>query len=495
MSHEQEMTTPEGDQNKPLQPKNEKIATSASVDPVAARLDQPLLLARLRDSVSFKIFLILFMILLLAIPVGQIEDLVEERSYVEGEARRQVAEIWGGAQEVGGLVLTVPFLRPVTTSHFDQEQQQTIVKKEYRELQAHFLPEDLQIGGSVDTEVRHRGIYPILVYGGKLTMKGYFEEIDFQGMLLEGDRILWDKAYLSLPLKDLKGIRESPSLSWNGKELRMGAKERPTRGFDELLQVSLPILQGQRNLKAHHFDLTLEVSGSDSLYFLPMGRSTRVHLESSWLNPSYQGNFLPLTHDLDEQGFEAQWKVFELSRKLPQKWLSDSENEIDASRDRFGVNFYFPVSHYQQTTRSIKYASLFFCLLFTSIFLFEVIGKHRVHPIQYLMVAAGICLFYLNLLSLSEHLHFYLAYALAALSSILLIGGYAKAMFENLRKALILSGLLAATYGFLLILLAAETFSLLSGSLGLFAFLAAVMYSTRKLDWYDITFKSNNEQL
>jgi inner membrane protein len=46
---------------------------------------------------------------------------------------------------------------------------------------------------------------------------------------------------------------------------------------------------------------------------------------------------------------------------------------------------------------------------------------------------------------------------------------------------------LFAFYGFLFMLLSLEDYSLLIGSVGLFAILAAVMFLTRRIDWWRIT--------
>ena len=54
------------------------------------------------------------------------------------------------------------------------------------------------------------------------------------------------------------------------------------------------------------------------------------------------------------------------------------------------------------------------------------------------------------------------------------------------RRTLVVAGILAAVYGYLYIILQLETFALVSGALGLFVALAAVMYATRNVDWYAI---------
>ena len=66
---------------------------------------------------------------------------------------------------------------------------------------------------------------------------------------------------------------------------------------------------------------------------------------------------------------------------------------------------------------------------------------------------------------------------------IALLTAYSAAVLGSRLRAGFIAGLLVALYGVLYILLSLEAYSLLIGSLLLFAALAAVMYLTRNLDW------------
>jgi inner membrane protein len=102
------------------------------------------------------------------------------------------------------------------------------------------------------------------------------------------------------------------------------------------------------------------------------------------------------------------------------------------------------------------------------------------------MVGAALCLFYLLLLSLSEHIGFTPAYALGAVATIALIGGYARSALCGTSQALMVTGLLVALYGCLYVLLQLEDYALMAGSVLLFAILAVVMFVTRRVDWYGV---------
>ena len=127
---------------------------------------------------------------------------------------------------------------------------------------------------------------------------------------------------------------------------------------------------------------------------------------------------------------------------------------------------------------------MFIIITFLSFFFVEVLNRKRIHAIQYLLVGSAICLFYVLLLSISEHLHFGMAYLVSSVSTLLLITVYAWFIFKNNFLTALFAGILTLLYGFFYSLLQLEDYALLLGSIGLFIILATIMYLTRKVDWY-----------
>ncbi len=145
---------------------------------------------------------------------------------------------------------------------------------------------------------------------------------------------------------------------------------------------------------------------------------------------------------------------------------------------------YQPVDAYQRNERAGKYGVLFIALTFAALFLFDVLGRWRVHPVQYLLVGVALCTFYVVLLALSEQVGFGMAYLLAALAVVAIVGGYARAAARGGAAATTLGGLLAFVYALLYGLVISEQYSLLMGALALLAAVAILMYLTRRVDWY-----------
>ena len=187
-------------------------------------------------------------------------------------------------------------------------------------------------------------------------------------------------------------------------------------------------------------------------------------------------------------GFEAKWKVSYYGRDYPQRWTSRSGNDRfntnSVTASLFGAQFLSILDAYRYVERSIKYGVLFFVLVFTTFFLFEITARQKIHPLQYLMVGAALCLFYLALLSASEFIGFSLSYLIAAVAATGLITWYCSHFLGGGMRTLMIGGGLLGVYTFLYITLRQQDYALLMGTIALFVVLALVMYVTRKVDWY-----------
>jgi inner membrane protein len=132
--------------------------------------------------------------------------------------------------------------------------------------------------------------------------------------------------------------------------------------------------------------------------------------------------------------------------------------------------------------RSTRYSLLFLVMTFLILYLWEVLRRKAVHPLQYLLCGCALALFYVLELALSEHFGFFGAYAAAAGAIVSLLALYARAIFASGRGAAALGAMLAGLYAFLYVTLRAEDHALMIGALGLLFLLACVMYATRRLN-------------
>lgn len=435
-----------------------------------------------------KMLGVLVLALLLLIPLGMIQSVLYERLSRRSAAILEITESWGRDQEIVGPVLVVPYRYEVV--HWEER----IIGQERRQFpirdkrigRVYLLPHDWNAEATLHPEKRYRGIFEAVVYSGEIVLTGEFRAPDYKSLGVESDQILWDQAVVTVAIPDLRGTREPIELEWGdarytfqpGVEFAgfsMGIQCEPAgfRGF-----VDGPV----------RFRIPFTLAGSGAFRFAPLGIQSRAALHSSWPDPAFRGAYLPTERDIHPSGFTASWSISHYGRGYAQQEAVPDDREpferSKVSASLFGVDLITLVDSYRTVERSIKYGALFIALVFTAFFLFEVVTSLRVHPFQYMLIGAALCLFYLMLLSFSEFTGFGYAYLLAASASALLITGYTSAALRSGRKAGGIFALLVVIYAFLFVVLQLQDYALLAGSLGLFIALAVVMYATRRIDWY-----------
>ncbi|MCX6148813.1 MAG: cell envelope integrity protein CreD [Candidatus Kapabacteria bacterium] len=352
---------------------------------------------------------------------------------------------------------------------------------------AHFLPENLNIEGIINPEIRYRNIYEVVVYNTILNLNGNFDSPNFDEFKIKEENILWEDAFVSLGMSDLRGVQENVSLKWGQNNLSFNPGNIINDVISNGMSTKVPINISDKKV---NFSLNLNINGSSNLNFVPLGKVSIVKIKSKWKTPSFDGAFLPDNRNVGDNGFVAKWEVLQLNRAFPQSFIGSIKG-IDESS--FGVNLKVPIDEYQKSMRSAKYAVIFISLTFLIFFFVQILNNVQIHPIQYLIVGLALCVFYTLLISISEHLKFDIAYLISSISIISMITLYAKSIFKNKILTLVLCFILAFIYIFIYIIIQMEDYSLLIGSIGLFTILGAVMYLSRKIDWYSV--KTNESTL
>jgi inner membrane protein len=463
---------------------------------------KPDLAARLNASISVKLAIVFVLMLMFFVPWAVVYAIVSERTSRRAEAVQEVSNIWGGAQQIGAVVLTVPYRERtfVPASPANSAPGTEL----WTEGRARFLPEALDVQAQMTPATRYRGVFPVTVYTARLKLTGRFAVPKASTLHLEQATMLWDRATVVIGMSHTKGVSPDASLTWDGKPLALAPSMDNVSGlFGRGLEASVPGLGAGASADSGGelpFEITLQIKGTRSLAFLPTGKVTTVSLSSPWPDPSFTGGALPDERHGGPQGFDAQWRVGSFDRGYPQVWRENrgprkedgsdayAPAQLDAAvtSSAFGVDLVTTVDLYQQTERSVKYGMLFVGLTFLVFLLIELMRGVRVHPVQYLLVGGALMLFYLLLLSLAEHIGFGAAYAAASAATVGLIAMYAANAFRARREGLRTGALLAGLYGTLFVLLRLEDYALLAGAVLLFGVLASVMYLTRRVDWYGL---------
>lgn len=424
-----------------------------------------------KNKTGLKALLIGGLIFVLLLPTFMIDNLVFERKQRQDEALHEVSSKWAEKQTITGPIVTIPYLE-----YFKDKD--GIVGQSRKFI--HILPDQLKINGEIIPEKRYRGIYEIVVYSSKIAIEGNFKDILNQINNIDKANILFSQATISIGISDLRGLKEQVNLNWNKQMLSFNPGVESNDIMDSGISSTLNLNSSDTSISTFEFSFTLNLKGSQSLYFTPVGKESYVKLASNWKTPSFDGAFLPDFRSISDSGFNATWKVLNLNRNYPQSWLNQS---YQVANSTFGINLYLPIDGYTKTDRSIKYAILFIGLTFLIFFFLETLSSKPIHPLQYILIGFALCLFYVLLLSISEHISYNWAYLIASFMTIGLITWYSRSILKESKLSLLVAGNLVILYGFIFVIIQLEDLSLLIGSLGLFLILVLVMYFSKKIDW------------
>lgn len=428
------------------------------------------------------------LIVLILIPLSLVGHLVQERKNYGQEAEQSIWKSYAGPQTLTGPVVVVPYkeITSVTERADPKQPPVTTLQVEVRQLLV--FPQALRVQASVTPGERYRGIHKTLVYEMQSRWEGTITLPTPDDLTRSPGHVRFEvgQPFVALGITDTRGLMSAPTLELDGRKLplQQGAKlSTLSQGLHA--ELDLPAFKptaGQPRTEGRTvpFALTLPLLGAQSLAVVPLAAQNDIAIDSPWPHPSFDGEFLPRTRTVDATGFRAKWSVTAFNTKAREQ-LSGSRG---MGLDTVSVKLIEPVNIYLQTERATKYGILFVLLTFAGFFLFELIKQLRIHPVQYLLVGLALALFFLLLLSLSEHIAFALAYLAASGACIGLLGFYLSFVLRSWKRGLGFATLLTTLYGALYVLLRSEDNALALGSLLLFLLLAAIMVVTRKVDWY-----------
>ncbi len=446
----------------------------------------------MQKSLLFKILAIVALTALIGIALGMIQFTISERAAFRAQAVASIASESVREQTIVGPVLIIDYV-----DEYD-EQVKTDKPGEVKDVthsdrrQHLVFPNELVVSGRIATNRRYKGIHQVLVYAGQHKLSGDFTMPSLNELPRAStkSRITLGRASIAVGIDDVRGIRNIPQLKWNDASIEF-QQGSGLSGFSSGLHAPLPPLAlGARTVARFDFDLGLD--GIERQSFVPVGKNNKVSLASNWPHPQFGGRFLPAlgSRVINDQGFSASWSISSLSSDAQRQLAAlqgAREGNGAAEVDRFSVGFIEPVNVYSLAERATKYGLLFVVLTFAAFFIFEMLKRLPIHPIQYLLVGLALAMFFLLLVSLSEHVAFAPAYLVASGACIALLGFYLSYVLRDWRRGMGFGCALTLLYGALYGLLISENNALVLGSLLLFAILAGVMIATRKVDWYQIS--------
>ncbi len=448
----------------------------------------------MQKTLFLKMLIISVLMLILLIPLEMIQGIIAGRQARQFEVENFVAASSAGPQTFIGPILVAPYIERVFSKTTDAKGREKVTANDI-ERKAYFFPAALAINVDVDVEQKHKGLYKALVVGSKGVWKGSYSVPTNLGLEADASLITPGKAFIAFGLSDVRGIQSHPLVKWQGAALNVAQGS----GVRTLIQgFHAPI--GKIDLRAdqtYAIELQLEALGTRSISIAPLGKNLSATMNSKWPHPNFGGQFLPRQKTLTDEGFTATWEVSQLASKNDEVLRRSIELETPIAMtqealsgsfilDAFGTTFIEPVNVYLKAERAVKYGIIFIALTFAAIFILETLKKLRIHPLQYGFIGLALAVFFLLVISLSEHIDFALAYLAASAACIALLGYYLAHILKSRVRGLVFACLFTLLYGVLYTLLLSEDNALVLGAMLLFAALAVIMALTRKVDWYDL---------
>lgn len=439
--------------------------------------------------IGLKMVLVAMMTLVILVPLGMVHGLVSERQAYRRQAVADVVRAYAGSQVLTGPVVTVPYSQMVDVEETARDGTVRIARKrEYAKWT--FFPTRMAATGPLVTNTRSRGIYRVPVYEWNGVLTADFDVRIPDDATPGADRII-GAPVLGYAITDVRGLHGTPRLRVDGRDVDVleGSGNAEGSGLHARLGAIAPDTHLQLTTR-----LDVQLAGTSSLAIVPIGKRNRIDLVSAWRHPSFQG-LSPWQSRIDASGFRAQWQVASVATDAQRQYLAGraavpfdggSARGIEAAGgiDALGVVLADPVDAYTQADRATKYGVLFVVLTFVGFFMFELVKQLPIHPIQYGLVGLALVIFFLLLVSLSEHIDFGIAYLAASLACIGLIGFYLSAVLRSAVRGSAFAVMLGMLYASLYGLLISEDNALVLGAGLLFVILAGIMIVTRHVDWY-----------
>ena len=446
------------------------------------------------QSFTYKVLFIALLSLLLLIPSLMISSLGEERKQTAANAENEIASKWGMPQHVTGPVIAIP-----------------CVEGNQKDMY-YILPKTLNVNADVKSQSLYRNIYEAVVYNSSIDIDGTFNISSLLPIKNDSVKVLLNEAYIEMGITDLRGISKKVHVNLGGKITDIndggidgniqydispedeseydvvvegvGAKDVGAKEGGSCVAMARMDLTELAQHDSVPFKLHLDLKGSETLNFAPVGEVTKIHVKGDCATPSFNGNFLPVDRNVTPDGFDATWEVISINRPYPQSFMGNRANEIAESQVQVGLRI--PVDRFQKTERAIKYALLVIVLTFIAALFSEFRLRRNINVFQYLLIGLALVLFYSLLLSMSEHMAFALAYLIATLMTVGMVTIYLFGVLKVKKQALIIGAMLLFMYAYIFVLLNLESYALLAGSIGLFIILAVIMYYSLKIRTEDL---------
>jgi inner membrane protein len=431
-------------------------------------------------SMGVKLIVVCGLALLMTIPAAFfVGGLVDDRTKRAADVIKDISGHVGGPQTFLGPTLAIPYSIP-PQSPSDSAKRGTYL----------VFPAQASAGLKTSTKERHRSLFRVPVFQADLKLDATFDLSGVPNAAPQRAELDWKRAEIVVGVSDPRGAVADATLTTDAKTLTLVPAEIVESiciGGDQNHPVRLSLFGAKIDDIAKpnaqfHTTSTLRFSGAERIAVLAYGKKTHLTAQGDWRNPGFDGGMLPVSRNISNSGFTAEWSVPFIARGVRAEGTDDSITGLDATA--LGVSYIEVADPYQSVSRSLKYVLLFLGLIFLSYFIFEVTTGKRVHPAQYILVGMAQIIFYLLLLSLAERIGFDYGFMIAGAATVILLSVNAGWIFSSRLQGVRALVILTLLYVLIYLLLRLEDNALLVGAIASFLAVAGAMYFTRRIDWY-----------
>ncbi len=449
------------------------------------------------NTLGFKILLVFFIGLLLLIPMTLVRGVIHDRQSYQEDARDSIIDPIGGPFNFNGVMVAIPYYYFETVNKVSGN----TTSQELVRVDDHIvlMPNDFTVNAHMETEMLSRGIFKTPVYSSDMDITADFNAFELTNEA-HPDTVSWDEAVLILVTSDRKNIKSIPAVTINGESLEIGHANVTETGrtlsyyetaeFSSVSMLSNSFVYkiDQDTIEAgFSSSVSMSIQGGETLKILPMAGNNTINLTSNWSDVGFSGSWLPTERDFTDNGFSATWEIAGFNTPLYgirfMEELKNTEVFYARQQDSIITNFLLVNDNYAKTERSIKYAMLFIFIPFFALFLCELLTKKKIHAIQYGLIGITNIIFYMLLLSISEHLSFNISYVISSIAVIVSTAMYVWAITKTLKLGIVIAIVEVVVYAFLFGILQLTDFALLFGTIGLFFAVIIAMYFTRNIQF------------
>lgn len=412
------------------------------------------------ESVTIRFIFVFAIIIGLMVPLFLVRALIEERENYFREAESTIANEWAEAQTITG-----PFLMISSTERKLPEG--TATGTQIIENEDAYMPSTFSIDHGTTHEFRNRGIYTVPVFRAQANIAA-----NFSPLTIENEQIELNFVRFVIGLSDTVGI-ESVDFRWNDTAIPDAeAMEFYPIGQTVYVDIDPTLLKDGGSL-----EVDLRFRGTTWFRVVPVGEQNTIRMESDWPHPKFSGKPLPDRHVVSANGFTANWEIHSIARGF------SSELSVADLRPPVVVGYMVREfqSPYRDLIRATTYGILFVVLTLVSILCIQLVSKAKFHIVQYGVVGIALVLFFLTVLSLTEHIGFLLGYVLAAVVLTTMNTLYVWFITRQMSITTFIGVFLVLLYAALYLVLQLQTYALLIGTLLLILLLGMLMYATRTL--------------